>query len=105
ALDVILSFPGAEMIFHGISVSPGKRTIYARAAGKPVLGLPGYPVSALVICELFAAPLIRALGGEYAAAAGQFDKTTRALLKTNVASQAGREDYIRVCLEEAGGKL
>jgi molybdopterin molybdotransferase len=105
ALDVILSFPGAEMIFHGISVSPGKPTIYARAAGKPVLGLPGYPVSALVIFELFAAPLVRALGGEAAAAAGQFKKTTRAILKTNVASQAGREDYIRVCLEEADAKL
>jgi molybdopterin molybdotransferase len=105
ALDVILSFPGAEMIFHGISVSPGKPTIYARAAGKPVLGLPGYPVSALVIFELFAAPLVRALGGEAAAAAGQFRKTTRAILKTNVASQAGREDYIRVCLEEADAKL
>ncbi|HKA31912.1 MAG TPA: gephyrin-like molybdotransferase Glp [Candidatus Binatia bacterium] len=105
ALDVILSFPGAEMIFHGISVSPGKPTIYARAAGKPVLGLPGYPVSALVIFELFAAPLVRALGGEETAAAGQFKKTTRAILKTNVASQAGREDYIRVCLEEADAKL
>jgi len=105
ALDVILSFPDAEMIFHGISVSPGKPTIYARAAGKPVLGLPGYPVSALVIFELFAAPLVRALGGEAAAAAGQFKKTTRAILKTNVASQAGREDYIRVCLEEADAKL
>ena len=104
ALDVILSFPGAEMIFHGISVSPGKPTIYARAAGKPVLGLPGYPVSALVIFELFAAPLVRALGGEDAASAGSFKKTTRAILKTNVASQAGREDYVRVCLEESGGK-
>jgi molybdopterin molybdotransferase len=105
ALDVILSFPAAEMIFHGISVSPGKPTIYARAAGKPVLGLPGYPVSALVIFELFAAPLVRALAGEEAASAGQFKKTTRAILKTNVASQAGREDYIRVCLEAAGGKI
>lgn len=104
ALDVILSFPGAEMVFHGISVSPGKPTIFARAAGKPVLGLPGYPVSALVIFELFAAPLVRALGGENASAAGEFKKTTRAILKTNVASQAGREDYIRVCLEKAGDK-
>jgi molybdopterin molybdotransferase len=105
ALDVILSFPGAEMVFHGISVSPGKPTIFARAAGKPVLGLPGYPVSALVIFELFAAPLVRALGGENAAAAGEFKKTTRAILKTNVASQAGREDYIRVCLEKGDDKI
>ncbi|MGH7767046.1 MAG: molybdopterin molybdotransferase MoeA, partial [Candidatus Binatia bacterium] len=105
ALDVILSFPQAEMVFHGISVSPGKPTIFARAGGKPVLGLPGYPVSALVIYELFAAPLIRTLGGEAAASACEFKKTTRAYLKTNVASQAGREDYIRVTLENANGKL
>ncbi len=105
ALDVILSFPQAEMIFHGISISPGKPTIFARAGGKPVLGLPGYPVSALVIFELFAAPLIRALGGEDATSACEFKKTARAILKTNVASQAGREDYVRVCLEKIDGKL
>jgi molybdopterin molybdotransferase len=105
AMDAILSLPRAEMIFHGISVSPGKPTIFARAAGKPLLGLPGYPVSALVIFDLFAAPLIRALGGEDAAAAGRFQKTARAILKTNVASQTGREDYVRVSLERIDGKL
>ncbi|MGB7950236.1 MAG: molybdopterin molybdotransferase MoeA, partial [Candidatus Binatia bacterium] len=64
ALETILSFPNSEFIFHGISVSPGKPTIFARACGKPIMGLPGYPVSALVIFDLFAAPLIRRIGGE-----------------------------------------
>lgn len=105
ALDAILSLPQARMIFHGISVSPGKPTIFAQAAGKPLLGLPGYPVSALVIFDLFAGPLIRALGGEDPATAGQFQKTARAILKTNIASQTGREDYIRVGLEKIDGKL
>lgn len=105
ALDAILSLPEASIVFHGISVSPGKPTLFARAAGKPVLGLPGYPVSALVIFALFAAPLIRVLGGEDAAAACQFQKATRAILKTNIASQTGREDYVRVSLERAGGRL
>jgi len=105
ALDAILSLPQASIVFHGISVSPGKPTLFARAAGKPVLGLPGYPVSALVIFALFAAPLIRVLGGEDAAAACQFQKATRAILKTNIASQTGREDYVRVSLERAGGRL
>ena len=104
ATDAILSLPDAEMIFHGISVSPGKPTIYAKAAGKPLLGLPGYPVSALVIFELFAAPLIRRLGGEALASARQFPKTTRAILKTNIASQTGREDYVRVILEAVDGR-
>lgn len=104
AMDAILSLPNAEMIFHGISVSPGKPTIFANAAGKPLLGLPGYPVSALVIFDLFAAPLIRALGGEDSTTACQFQKTARAILKTNVASQIGREDYVRVILEEVDGQ-
>jgi molybdopterin molybdotransferase len=99
ALEAILSFPDSEFIFHGISVSPGKPTIFAKACGKPIVGLPGYPVSALVIFDLFAAPLIRKVGGEDEAALTRFSKTLRATLKTNISSQVGREDYVRVTLE------
>ena len=99
ALEAILSFPDSEFIFHGISVSPGKPTIFAKACGKPIMGLPGYPVSALVIFDLFAAPMIRKVGGEDVTGTNQFAKTLRATLKTNVASQIGREDYVRVTLE------
>lgn len=105
ALDAIIALPEATVLFHGISVSPGKPTIFAKAAGKPILGLPGYPVSALVIFDLFAAPLIRVLGGEDPAAACEFKKTARAILKTNVASQTGREDYVRVSLTRESGHL
>jgi molybdopterin molybdotransferase len=99
ALEAILSFPDSEFIFHGISVSPGKPTIFAKACGKPIMGLPGYPVSALVIFDLFAAPLIRKVGGEDEVALTKFSKTLRATLKTNISSQVGREDYVRVTLE------
>ncbi len=105
ALDAISSLPEPNISFHGISVSPGKPTIFAKAAGKPILGLPGYPVSALVIFDLFAAPLIRRLGGEDSATVCQFQKSTRAILKTNVSSQTGREDYIRVSLERIKDQL
>ena len=71
ALETILSFPDSEFVFHGISIAPGKPTIFAKACGKPILGLPGYPVSALVIFDLFAAPMIRRLGGESMAALGR----------------------------------
>ncbi len=104
ALETILSFPDAEFIFHGISIAPGKPTIFARACGKPILGLPGYPVSALVIFDLFAAPMIRRLGGESLDAAGRRARTVTARLKTNVASQIGREDYVRVLLEGEPGR-
>ena len=105
ALETILSFPESEFVFHGISIAPGKPTIFAKACGKPILGLPGYPVSALVIFDLFAAPLLRRLGGESAQSLGRFERTVKATLKTNVASQIGREDYVRVTLEGAANQL
>ncbi len=102
AVEVIRSLPDATLLFHGISVSPGKPTLHARAAGKPVLGLPGYPVSALVIFDLFAAPLIRTLSGEGAPAPYTRRHTVRAVMDTNVSSQTGREDHVRVTLEQRG---
>lgn len=104
-LDAILAMPGAKIFFHGISVSPGKPTIYGEASGKPVLGLPGYPVSALVIFDLFAVPLLRRLCGETVDAVQRFQGHCRATLKTNIASQSGREDYVRVSLERSPDKL
>ena len=105
SLDAILSFPDSEIVFHGISVAPGKPTIFARACGKPIMGLPGYPVSALVIFDLFARPLIRRVGGEEITDLSRFSKTARATLKTNIASQIGREDYVRVTLTRDGQQL
>jgi len=105
AVEAISALPGATVLFHGISVSPGKPTLFARSRGKPVLGLPGYPVSALVIFDLFAVPLIRALSGEDAAAASAPKRTARAILRTNIASPSGREDYVRVSLQRDGGQL
>ena len=105
AVEVIRSLPDAAVLFHGISVSPGKPTLYARAAGKPVLGLPGYPVSALVIFDLFAAPLIRTLAGEATPDTPLPRRTVRAVLDTNVSSQTGREDYVRVTLKQNGDTL
>lgn len=104
-LDAILSLPEPEILFHGIAVSPGKPTLFARARQRPILALPGYPVSALVIFDLFAAPLIRVLGGEDVSTVCQFSRTTQAVLKLNVASQIGREDYVRVRLERIGDRL
>jgi molybdopterin molybdotransferase len=108
-LDIIGSLPGAETIFHGISIAPGKPTILARVrgerargrggrAGVPILGLPGHPVSALVIFHRFGAPLVRIVGGESAAAAFAPARVASAVLATNVDSQPGREDYVRVTL-------
>jgi molybdopterin molybdotransferase len=102
-LDVIASFPGSEIVFHGISFAPGKPTLLARACGKPVLGLPGHPVSALVTFRLFGGPLLRLLQGEPSEVAFAAERTTQATLSQNVTSQPGREDYVRVTLATAAG--
>jgi molybdopterin molybdotransferase len=104
-LDAIQAMPGAQIHFHGISVSPGKPTIFASGCNKPILGLPGYPVSALVIFDLFAVPLLRRLSGETPNTAARARKTTRAIVKTNIDSPSGREDYVRVTLSETAGRI
>jgi molybdopterin molybdotransferase len=104
-LDVIASFPDSATLFHGIQIAPGKPTILARAKGRPVLGLPGHPVSALVIFSRFGAPLVRLLGGETPATAFADPHTAHARLLENVASEIGREDWVRVTLEQRDGAL
>jgi molybdopterin molybdotransferase len=97
---------GARILVHGIRVKPGKPTLIARARGKAVLGLPGNPTSALVIFELFGVPLIRSVGGEPWARALAPRPRRSARLGSAVRSLAGREDWIRVRLDEsAAGAL
>ena len=83
------------VLVHGVNVKPGKPTILAVCDGKPVVGLPGNPVSALVIARLFVLPLlVRLSGGAEAHSA----PICRARLTQNLPSQAGREDWTPVRL-------
>lgn len=97
-LEVIRQFHPSRVLFHGISVAPGKPTILAQALGKPILGLPGHPQSALLIFEIFGAPWIRMMEGESPTVAFGPKRTVPARLGGNIASKPGREDYIRVRL-------
>lgn len=56
-----LGTPG--VLVHGLRVKPGKPTVLACADGKPVIGLPGNPASALMILEAVVSPIVRALCG------------------------------------------
>ena len=88
-----LGEPG--VLVHGVNVRPGKPTILAVCDGKAVIGLPGNPVSAMVIAGLFVLPVVKKLLGltqERPAA------SCEARLSLNIASQAGREDWIPVKL-------
>lgn len=52
-----------ELVFHGINLKPGKPTLFGRVGGKPVIGLPGYPTSALTVFWQLVSPLVhRSLG-------------------------------------------
>lgn len=96
---VVAAMPRARILVHGIRVKPGKPTLIARAAGKPIVGLPGNPTSALVIFHVFALPLLRLLGGEPAAAAFAPRRAAVAELAAPIESLVGREDWIRVAVE------
>jgi molybdopterin molybdotransferase len=94
-LRVIESFKESEILAHGIAISPGKPTIVARIGSKAVFGLPGHPVSAMVVAEIFLTPFLARLGGWLAHWLSR-RQTLRARLSRNVESTGGREDYIRV---------
>ena len=104
AHDVIQSFPGAEILAHGVSVRPGKPTLLAEVDGKPFLGLPGHPVSAIVIFHLFGKTILNILSGRSEEEV-RFGKRLKAKASRNIPSVPGREDYVRVKLEEREGTL
>lgn len=84
-----LGQPG--VLFHGVATRPGKPTIVGVAEGKPLLGLPGNPVSAMIQFDMFGAPAVYHLQG--------LKNPPRkgliwARLSQNIASESGREDYV-----------
>lgn len=95
-----LGEPG--VLLHGVATRPGKPTIVGAVQGKPVLGLPGNPVSAMVQFDMFGVPAIYHLQGV---------KTMPrrglvwARLSQNIASESGREDYVPARLEDSADSL
>jgi molybdopterin molybdotransferase len=88
-----LGAPG--ILVHGIALRPGKPTILALCDGKPVVGLPGNPVSALVVAWRLVRPLVYALLGAPLVDGGLGDeRALEARLTANVPSRSGREDYV-----------
>jgi len=103
-IEAIRSQEDSEILLHGVSVSPGKPLIIARIGSKPVFGLPGHPVSAMVCFEQFVAPLIRRLEGEEALRPAR-RTTLEAFLSRNVPSKEGREDFVRVRVQKTDGNI
>ena len=92
-LDELVGF---KQLFHGISIKPGKPTLAATNGDKLIVGLPGHPVSAMVVFDVIIGPFLR-------------DKAKAlkctAFMASNVASSSGRQDYVRVRLIEENGFL
>jgi putative molybdopterin biosynthesis protein len=76
-----------KVLVHGIKIKPGKPTIIGEANGRPFIGLPGYPSSALTIFNEVAAPLIRHMAG--IRGAEQYRVQARMAVRTQ--SEGGRE--------------
>jgi len=95
-----LGKPG--VLLHGVATRPGKPTVLGAAQGKPVLGLPGNPVSAMVQFLMLGVPaLYRLAGSEIMPLRG----TIQARISRNVPSASGREDYVPVNVEESSEGL
>jgi molybdopterin molybdotransferase len=91
--EIIATLGSPGVLAHGVALKPGKPTILAVCGGKPVIGLPGNPVSALVVAGLFVTPLLHRLLGVQAP---RLTPRVAARLTTNIPSEAGREDYVPV---------
>ncbi len=98
--DVFNQLGKPGVLLHGISIKPGKPTIVAVADRKPLFGLPGNPVSALVVFDLLVAPAIHILSGASGLPAAN---TVNATLTDDIPSESGREDYVPVTLSNSNG--
>ncbi|OIQ49099.1 Molybdopterin molybdenumtransferase [Pseudodesulfovibrio hydrargyri] len=103
-VQAIEAMDEAEILAHGVAISPGKPTILGRVGHKPVIGLPGQVTSALVVMHVLILPLIRHLMGDGNAFSPARRCLRKAELARNVASKPGREDYVRIRLEERDGQ-
>jgi molybdopterin molybdotransferase len=99
--DVFNQLGEPGVLVHGIATRPGKPTILGIARGIPLVGLPGNPVSAFVQFLMVCTPVIYRLQG----ATPPRGLTVRVPLAANVASAAGREDYVPARLVEREGGL
>jgi molybdopterin molybdotransferase len=89
-LDVLLQ--RGEVFFHGVAVKPGKPTVFGRVAGKPVLGMPGYPTSCLSNGYMLLVPMLRRM----ARLPEHRPQIVRVPLARRIVSTTGRHQFYTV---------
>ena len=90
-----------ELLVHGVALRPGHPVVLGVIDSKPVLGIPGYPVSAALTCEIFVKPLVEAKLGVRVPDRAQ----TKAVITRKVLSPMGEDEYLRVRLGRVGEKV
>ncbi|MCA1709615.1 MAG: molybdopterin molybdenumtransferase MoeA, partial [Actinobacteria bacterium] len=91
--DAVASLGKSGIFCHGLAVKPGKPTLLAECDGVPVIGLPGNPLSALVVFRLVGVPVVWRLAG---CDAPPPEPSVMASLTRAVPSEAGRRDVVQV---------
>lgn len=89
-----------EVLVHGVAMMPGKPTILGMVEGKPVMGNPGYPVSAILSFEVFGLPVLETMLG----IPHHHRPTTSAISARKIPSKLGREEFFRVKLGRVDDK-
>lgn len=99
ASDMMFSTVGSmgRILVHGIKIKPGKPTIIGEANGRPFIGLPGYPSSAITIFNEVVSPMIRHMSGYHE----EVRREVIARLAMRVQSEGGREVLLPVGLLRA----
>jgi len=107
-LRAIESLEGSKVIANEISMRPGGHALLAVVGNKPVIGLPGHPVSNMTCFNVFGKPVLRKLAGTPRSFWQERKETIKldAFLAKKISSPEGKEDYVRVrLLEEEDGKI
>jgi len=99
-LKVFEQLDGAEVLAHGVSIRPGKPTIFAHRGNTALFGLPGHVGSAIVVFQLFVRPLLRRLAGERH---NTSLRRIQAVTAEQIPSTIGREEFVRVILTDTDG--
>ncbi len=90
-----------RLIIHGVAIKPGKPFIFGIINDKPVVGIPGYPVSAYICLNLFVLPIIQMMTGD----ASIPKETIKAILSRQLSSSVGVDEFLRVKVGSIGDKL
>ncbi|MEW6363013.1 MAG: molybdopterin biosynthesis protein [Acidobacteriota bacterium] len=90
-----------ELLVHGVTVMPGKPTLLACVGDRPVVGIPGYPVSAVVGFREFVRPLLYMMQGTFPPE----PESVSAMMARKLPSKVGVEEHVRVLAGRVGGMM